>query len=136
ASLRARYGDLEIEVRADGISPPVIVLPPIEGQKKARCIRTDIAAQQEAVQLLLDAGLTPTESGESFEALRGDAIRFWSEGIASLPKEWELYLPQDLAGAKMRSTPLAMKARVSSGVDWLNVNISWESGGVSVDREE
>ena len=136
ATLRARYGELEIEVRADGISPPIIVLPPVEGQKKARCIRTDIAAQQEAVQLLLDGGLSPTESGEAFEATGSDAIRFWSEGVASLPAEWDLYLPQDLAGAKMRSTPLAMKARVSSGVDWLNVNISWESGGVSVDREE
>ncbi|MCH2109900.1 MAG: DEAD/DEAH box helicase, partial [Polyangiaceae bacterium] len=28
------------------------------------------------------------------------------------------------------------KARVSSGVDWLNVKISWEADGVGVDREE
>ncbi len=136
ATLRARYGELEIEVRADGISPPIMVLPPIEGQKKARCIRTDIVKQQEAVQLLLDSGLEAGEDGDSFEASGSNAIHFWSEGVASLPADWELYLPQDLTNAKMRSTPLAMKARVSSGVDWLNVNISWESGGVSVDREE
>ncbi len=136
ATLRARYGDLEIEVRADGISPPIIVLPPVEGQKRARCIRTDIVAQQKAVQILLQSGLEPTEGGESFEAFAGDAIHFWSEGVASLPSEWELYLPQELTGAKMRATPLAMKARVNSGVDWLSVNITWESGGVSVDREE
>src|SRR5690606_9409356 len=42
ASLTARYGDLEVQVRADGISPPVIIQPPEEGQKRARCIRTDI----------------------------------------------------------------------------------------------
>ncbi len=136
ATLRARYGELEIEVRADGISPPIIVLPPVEGQKRARCIRTDIARQQQAVQLLLESGLSPGEGGDAFQAVGSEAIRFWSEGVAALPNEWELYLPQDLAGARMRSTPLAMKARVSSGVDWLNVNISWESGGVTVDREE
>lgn len=136
ASLKARYGDLEFEVRADGISPPIVVLPPAEGQKRAKCIRTDIVAQQQAVQLLLDGGLSPTEYGESFEAQGSESIRFWSEGVASLPHDWDLYIPEDLIGAKVRGTPLAMKARVSSGVDWLNVNISWESGGVSVDREE
>src|SRR5690606_22252199 len=48
----------------------------------------------------------------------------------------ELFVPEELIGAKMRSTPIAMKARVSSGVDWLNVNISWAADGISVDREE
>src|SRR5690606_33767426 len=80
ASLKARYGDLEFEVRADGISPPIVVLPPVEGQKRAKCIRTDIVAQQQAVQLLLDGGLSPTECGESFEAQGSESIRFWSEG--------------------------------------------------------
>lgn len=136
ATLKARYGDLEIEVRADGISPPIMVLPAQEGQKRARCIRTDIAAQQQAVQLLLENGLDPSEHGDSFEARGEDAIRFWSEGVAALPQDWELFVPQELIGAKMRSTPIAMKARVSSGVDWLNVNISWAADGVTVDREE
>lgn len=136
AALKVRYGHVEVEVRADGISPPIIVLPPVEGQKRARCIRTDIVAQQEAVQLLLDAGLSPSESGETFEARGEDSIFFWSEGVTSLPRDWELFIPQELIGARMRSTPLAMKARVSSGVDWLNVNIIWESDGVSVDRDE
>ena len=136
ASLKAQYGQLEIEVRADGISPPIMVLPPEEGQKRARCIRTDIVAQQEAVQKLLDAGLSPDETGEHFEARGSECIRFWSEGVGTLPQEWELFIPEDLVGARMRATPLAMKARVSSGVDWLNLNISWESDGVSVDRDE
>src|SRR5690606_18908149 len=65
-----------------------------------------------------------------------DSIRFWSEGVAALPKDWELFIPEDLVGSRLRSTPIAMKARVSSGVDWLNVNISWGAEGVSVDREE
>ncbi|HSC85992.1 MAG TPA: SNF2-related protein, partial [Polyangiaceae bacterium] len=136
ASLSARYGDLEIEVRADGISPPVIFLPQQPGQKRIRCIRTDIEAQQEAVQLLLDYGLDEDESGERFVATGQDAIRFWSEGVASLPKSWQLYVPEELLNSRVRGTPLAMKARVSSGVDWLNVKITWEADGVSVDRAE
>jgi len=136
ASLRARYGELEIEVRADGISPPVIFVPPDEGRRRMKCIRTDIAAQQAAVQLLLDKGLEPSESGEHFTAQGEDSIYFWSEGVSSLPKDWELYIPKELLGARVRGTPLSMKARVSSGVDWLNVKISWDADGVDVDRTE
>lgn len=136
AFLKVRYGEVEVEVRADGISPPIIVLPPKEGQKRARCIRTDIVAQQQAVQLLIEHGLSPGEFGDHFVARGEDSIRFWSEGVAALPKDWELFVPEELIGAKMRSTPIAMKARVSSGVDWLNVNISWGTEGVTVDREE
>lgn len=135
-ALKAAYGDLETEVRADGISPPIMVLPPEEGQKRARCIRCDIAAQQHAVQGLLDLGLRPSESGECFVADGEGAIRFWSEGVGALPKDWDLYLPEDLVDARVRSQPVGMHARVSSGVDWLNVKISYESGGVGVDREE
>lgn len=136
ATLKAHYGEVEVEVRADGISPPIIVLAPEEGQKRAKCIRTDIVAQQEAVQLLLEHGLSPSELGDRFEARGEESIRFWSEGVAALPREWELFVPEELIGAKMRSAPIAMKARVSSGVDWLNVNISWGAEGVTVDREE
>jgi superfamily II DNA or RNA helicase len=136
ASLRARYGELEIEVRADGISPPVLFLPSDDARGRLKCIRTDIAAQQVAVQRLLDKGLHPSESGEHFTAQGEDSIYFWSEGVSSLPKEWELYIPKELLGAKVRATPLAMQARVSSGVDWLNVKISWDSDGVDVDRSE
>ena len=38
-TLIAAYRDTEVAVRADGISPPVIIKPPKEGQKRARCIR-------------------------------------------------------------------------------------------------
>src|SRR5688572_16271842 len=60
--LKAAYRDVEVEVRADGISPPVLVRPPREGQKRATCIRTDIAGQQSAVQRLLDLGLLPDDT--------------------------------------------------------------------------
>lgn len=135
-SLKAAYGDVEVEVRADGISPPVIILPPEEGQKRAKCIRCDIAAQQEAVELLLDRGLTKDEGGERFVAEGEDAIHFWSEGVGSLPEDWDLYVPEDLVGTQVRSKPVVMSARVSSGVDWLSVKIGYESEGVGVSRDE
>ncbi len=135
-SLRAVYGSREVEVRADGISPPIMIVPPEAGQKRARCIRCDIAAQQQAVQELLEHGLRPDESGEYFIAEGEAAIKFWSEGVGSLPEDWDLYIPEELVGTHVRSAPVAMTARVSSGVDWLSVKISYESDGVGVDREE
>ncbi len=135
-ALRAAYGSREVEVRADGISPPIMIVPPEDGQKRARCIRCDIAAQQSAVQLLLELGLKPDESGEFFVAEGEHAIRFWSEGVGSLPEDWDLYIPEELVGTTVRTAPVAMSARVSSGVDWLSVKISYESDGVGVDRDE
>jgi superfamily II DNA or RNA helicase len=135
-TLTAAYGDLEVEVRADGLSPPIMILPPQEGQKRARCIRCDIAAQQAAVEKLLDLGLEPDESGQHFVAHGDDSITFWSEGVGSLPEDWDLYVPEELVGTQVRSKPVAMNARVSSGVDWLSVKVQYESEGVGVDREE
>ncbi len=135
-SLKAAYGKVEVDVRADGTSPPVIILPPQEGQKRAKCIRCDIVAQQQAVHQLLDLGLTPAEDGQSFVASGEQAIQFWSEGVGSLPETWDLYVPEDLVGTQVRGAPVTMNARVSSGVDWLSVKISYESEGIGVDRAE
>ena len=63
-------------MRADGISPPVIIKPPEEGQKKARCIRCDIAAQQAAAERLKALGLRPDETGQYFVANSEQAIKF------------------------------------------------------------
>ncbi len=88
------------------------------------------------MQLLLDLGLKPTESGEHFVARAERAIQFWSEGVGALPEDWDLYVPEHLVGTHVRSKPVLAHARVSSGVDWLNVKISYEAEGVGVDREE
>jgi SNF2 family DNA or RNA helicase len=135
-TLTATYSETEVEVRADGLSPPIIILPPQEGQKRARCIRVDIAAQQAAVEKLLDLGLEADESGQHFVAHGDDSIQFWSEGVGSLPEDWDLYVPEELVGTQVRSKPVTMNARVSSGVDWLSVKVAYESEGVGVAREE
>jgi superfamily II DNA or RNA helicase len=140
-SLRAAYEDVEIDVRADGMTVPVIVKPPLAvpgggGSKRARCIRCDIAAQQAATTRLRELGLIPDEDGAKFVALGDDAIRFWTEGIGTLPDDWDLYVPDDLVDVQMRGEALTANARVSSGVDWLSLRLNFESEGVAVTQEE
>lgn len=135
-SLFAAYGEEEIAVRADGISLPVLIQPPEEGMKRARCIRVDIAAQQDAAGKLLALGLKPDETGQSFVAQGDAAIRFWSEGLAELPEDWDLFVPEDLVDTQVRHKPIGVFAKVTSGMDWLNVKLSYESEGVAVDRDE
>ena len=143
-ALRAAYEDVEIDVRADGMTPPVIVKPvdkSAEGggpayAKRARCIRCDIAAQQEAVGKLRSFNLVPDEEGNGFVARGDDAIQFWTEGIGQLPEEWDLFVPDDLVDVNVRTESLSANARVSSGVDWLSLRLSFESEGVAVTQEE
>jgi superfamily II DNA or RNA helicase len=135
-TLIAAYRDTEVAVRADGISPPVIIKPPEEGQKRARCIRCDIAAQQAAAERLKALGLRPDETGQYFVAQGEQAIKFWSEGIGSLPEDWDLFVPDDLVDTQVRSKPIAAHARVSSGMDWLSLKLTFESDGVGVSRDE
>ena len=134
--LRAAYEDVEIEVRADGMTAPVIVKPPDPSTKRAVCIRCDIASQQEAAAKLRGLGLTPDEEGNGFIARGDDAIQFWTEGIGQLPDEWDLFVPDDLMDVQVRSEALSANARVSSGVDWLSLRLSFESEGVAVSQEE
>ncbi|HTQ43419.1 MAG TPA: SNF2-related protein [Polyangiaceae bacterium] len=136
-SLRAAYEDFEIDVRADGMTLPVIVKPPEPGSsKRARCIRTDIAAQQDAASKLRDLGLIPAEDGNKFVAHGDEAIRFWTEGIGSLPEDWDIFVPDDLVDVQVRDEALSANARVSSGVDWLSLRLNFESEGVAVTQEE
>ncbi|MDP9033727.1 MAG: DEAD/DEAH box helicase [Myxococcota bacterium] len=136
-SLRAAYEDFEIDVRADGMTVPVIVKPPEPGSgKRAKCIRCDIAAQQAAATKLRELGLIPDEDGNKFVALGDGAIRFWTDGIGSLPDDWDLYVPDDLVEVQVRNEALTANARVSSGVDWLSLRLNFESEGVAVTQEE
>lgn len=135
-SLFAAYGDEELQVRADGITPPVIIQPPEEGSKRARCIRVDIAAQQAAASRLMNLGLNADESGQSFTAEGDVALTFWTEGLAELPETWDLFVPEDLVGTQVRSANVGAFAKISSGMDWLNVQLSFQADGVVVDRDE
>jgi SNF2 family DNA or RNA helicase len=116
---------------------PVIVKPPEPGSgKRARCIRCDIAAQQSAAANLRELGLVPAEDGNKFIARGDDAMRFWTEGIGSLPDDWDIFVPDDLIDVHVRDEALTANARVSSGVDWLSLRLNFESEGIAVTQEE
>jgi superfamily II DNA or RNA helicase len=152
-SLRAAYEDVEIDVRADGMTPPVIVKPPkatggdeddelargprrLRADKRATVIRCDIAAQQEATSELRALGLRADEDGQSFVARGDDALQFWTEAVGALPEEWDLFIPDDLVDVQVRSSSLQANARVSSGVDWLSLRLTFESDGIAVTQDE
>ncbi|MBX3207898.1 MAG: SNF2 helicase associated domain-containing protein [Labilithrix sp.] len=153
-SLRAAYEDVEIDVRADGMTPPVIVKAPkvaggdeqdeelgrgprrVRADKRATVIRCDIAAQQEATSKLRALGLKADEDGQVFLARGDDALQFWTEAVGALPEEWDLFIPDDLVDVQVRSTSLQANARVSSGVDWLSLRLTFESDGIAVTQDE
>jgi SNF2 family DNA or RNA helicase len=118
------------------MTQPVIVKPAEGGAKRARCIRTDIAAQQAAASKLRELGLVPAEDGNNFIARSDDAIQFWTEGIGTLPEEWDLFVPDDLVDVQVRGETLSANARVSSGVDWLSLRLNFEAEGVPVTQDE
>jgi superfamily II DNA or RNA helicase len=152
-SLRAAYEDVEIDVRADGMSPPVIVKPPkasaddeeeeftrgprrVRADKRATVIRCDIAAHQEAASKLRALGLKADEDGQGFLARGDDALQFWTEAVGALPDNWDLFIPDDLVDVQVRGTSLQANARVSSGVDWLSLRLTFESDGIAVTQDE
>src|SRR5258706_9596756 len=100
-TLIAAYKDTEVAVRADGISPPVIIKPPEEGQKRARCIRCDIAAQQAAAEKLKALGLRADESGQYFVAQGEQAIKIWSEEIQSSADDSDIFDPDELVDTQV-----------------------------------
>src|SRR5258708_36595289 len=99
-------------------------------------MRCDISAQQDAAGKLRDLGLLPDEEGNGFVARGDDAIQFWTEGIGELPEEWDLFVPDDLVDVQVRGEALSANARVSSGVDWLSLRLSFESEGAAGTQEE
>ena len=135
--LFAGYGDVENQVRASGLGPPVLIQPPSESSNgRFRCIRCDIMAQQQAAQKLLDLGLTAHPSGEYFVAEGDNAIQFWSEGLGALSESWSLYVPDDLVDTQVRTAQITPFGRISSGVDWLSVKLGFEADGVAVAPDE
>jgi len=135
-TLIAAYKDTEVAVRADGISPPVIIKPPEEGQKRARCIRCDIAAQQAAAERLKALGLRPDETGSTSSPTasrpsnsgRKDSALCRKTGTSSSPTIWSI---PKFAPSRLRRTRAC-----SSGMDWLSLKLSFEADGVAVSRDE
>ncbi len=123
-SLRAAYEDVEMDVRADGMTPPVIVKPPVATSAsapgpsvgapasspatsprpaRARCIRCDIAAQQEAASQAARARPRPGRGGHRLRRAGGTTpSSSGPKGIGQLPEDWDLFVPDDLVDVNVR----------------------------------
>ena len=137
AKLTVAYGDHEIAVPPSGFPSPLEFLPPEDGgSARPRVVRRDVGAEMAAVQLLMNEGFVVDESGDGLVAKGEAAVAFWTGAIAELPAEWDKRIPDDLTRINLRSTPVGAQLRVSSGVDWLNLDMAFVAEGVAVDADE
>jgi superfamily II DNA or RNA helicase len=134
--LLVRYEDQEFEVPPDDFPSPLAFLPPKDGDARPRVVRRDVGAEMAGVQALMSLGFGVSESGEELVAQGEAAINFWTVGIGELPEEWDRFIPDDLVDVTIRDKSVTPQVRVSSGVDWLNLDTTFESGGAVVREEE
>ncbi len=134
--LYVRYEDQEFDVPPDDIPSPLAVLPPKNGGGRPRVVRRDVGAEMAGVQALLNQSFEVSESGDELVATGDDAIAFWTQGIGELPEEWDRFIPDDLVAVTIRDESVTPQVRVSSGVDWLNLDMAFTSGGAAVREAE
>ena len=136
ARLSVVYDGEDFEVSPDSFPSPLAFLPPARSGGRPRVVRRDIGLEMAAVQRVLDLGFEVDESGEELVAHGADAIAFWTGGLGELPEEWDRYVPDDLVSVTIRETRVSAHARVSSGVDWLSLQMSFDAEGVVVAEDE
>jgi len=134
-SLRVFYDDLQLDVSTQGFPSPLAFHSPSGARGKPRVVRRDIGVEMAAVQSLYDLGFEVGEHG-TLVAEGDKAIAFWTDGIRTLPREWDYRIPEDLAQVHIRQKPVMPRMRVSSGVDWLSLAMTFDAGGVAVSEDE
>ncbi|MBX3248848.1 MAG: SNF2 helicase associated domain-containing protein [Myxococcales bacterium] len=134
--LKVQYDQQVFEVPSQGFPSPLAFLPSARADGRPRVVRRDVGAEMSAVQKLLDLGFEPDDEGDGLLAFGQDAIAFWSKGITTLPGEWERFVPDDLAGVTIRKETVTSQMRVSSGVDWLSLDLVFGTGDAVVDEDE
>lgn len=134
--LRVVYDGEEYPVPTNGFPSPLAFLPPLDGEARPRVVRRDVGAEMTGVQELMNLGFTPGPEGDELIAEGDAAVAFWTTGIASLPKDWDKFIPDDLVNVKIRAHSVTPRARVSSGVDWLSLDLTFEADGIAIDETE
>ncbi|MEM9192342.1 MAG: SNF2-related protein, partial [Myxococcota bacterium] len=134
--LRVGYADQEFDIPPSGFPAPLAFLPRDEPGERPRVVRRDVGAEMSAVQQLLNLGFEVSESGDDLVTSGDTAVSFWSEGIGTLPEDWDRFIPNDLVDVTIRNTSVTPQMRVSSGVDWLSLDMTFDAGGVAVDEDE
>ncbi len=136
ARLRVRYGEHDFPVPPAGFPSPLAFLPPAGRSTRPQVVRRDVGGEMAAVQRILNLGFKPDEAGEGLVTRGDSAVSFWTQGITELPAAWEKRVPDDLARVLVRTTPVSPQMRVSSGVDWLSLDMSFSTEGVAVNELE
>jgi hypothetical protein len=135
ARLTVQYDQFEYEVPPSGFPQPLAFQSPTRGALRPIVVRREVGAEMAAVQQLLDLGFVVDNEAPAGTTpdlvLQGDgAVAFWTTGIQSLPEEWERFVPNDLLQLNVRGSAIMPRARVSSGVDWLSLDMIFEAEGV------
>jgi hypothetical protein len=135
--LRVDYQGNEYDVPPAGFPSPLAFLAPERGATRPKVVRRDVGSEMSAVQEIYNlGGFSVDETGEFLVARTDDAIRFWTEGIGSLPETWDRFIPNDLVDVTIHDSAVAPQARVSSGIDWLSLDLTFQVNGIAVDEEE
>jgi superfamily II DNA or RNA helicase len=136
ARLKVQYDQFEYDVPPAGFPQPLAFQAPARGGARPIVVRRDVGAELGAVQQLMNLGFVVDEAGEDLVVKADGAIAFWTQGIGSLPEEWQRFIPNDLVDVTVRDKALTTRARVSSGVDWLSLDMTFEVDGVGADERE
>ncbi len=144
ARLKVLYQENEFDVPASGFPSPLAFLPPAGRNglvldtraARPRIVRRDVGGEMAAVQQLLSLGFEVDPKAGDLVIRHDKAIAFWTEGVGSLPEEWDRFIPNDLVDVTIRSGAVSPRMRVSSGVDWLSLDMSFDVEGIAVDEEE
>ncbi|NOY90256.1 MAG: DEAD/DEAH box helicase family protein [Deltaproteobacteria bacterium] len=136
ARLSVIYDDQEFDIPPASFPSPLAFLPPSRQGGRPRVVRRDVGLEMAAVQRVLGLGFEVDESGTALVAHGEEAIAFWTGGLGELPEEWDRYVPDDLASVTIRESRVSPRARVSSGVDWLSLSMTFDAGGVVVAEDE
>jgi superfamily II DNA or RNA helicase len=134
ARITVSYKEHTFDVPPRDLPPPLAFLDQPGAHGRPRVVRREVGQEMMAVQELMNLGFEV--EGTELVARGDKALRFWTEGIVTLPEAWDRFIPNDLAGVQVRKSPVSARMRVSSGVEWLNLDMMFGAEGVAVSEEE
>lgn len=134
ARIQVSYREHCFDVPPRDLPPPLSFVSSRNELGRPCVVRREVGLEMAAVQELLNHGFQP--DGAELVVNADKAIAFWTHGIATLPESWERFIPNDLAGVQVRKSPVTARMRVSSGVEWLNLDMMFGAEGVAVSEDE
>ncbi|MHB8419318.1 MAG: DEAD/DEAH box helicase [Myxococcales bacterium] len=134
--LSAVYGGSKgATVGLDGRPPPESPQVQLGADGQPYALQRDGAAEAAAFAAMSAAGLEWRDG--AFRAEGEQALRFWSDGLPSLPQGWQRHLPPQLVGLRVRSDPIRASVGVGlSARGWFAVDVRLGSAGIEVDPAE